>query len=231
MVKLCGVYRIELGNGWFYVGSSGDLKKRERQHSLDLKKGRHCNPQMQKCWNKYNIFNFQIVALCGLHEILLLEQVLLDRHHTHPKNVNVAPMASSSMRGRHHSEETKQRLRYTSKMQPRSAEWGARISASKKGRPCDEVTKQKISKTLAGGVLSLEHRQKVSDGLNAYYAVNDAKPVSDLARKRMAESGRNRAPISDVTRQRMSDRMVKHWAKVRMERLAMEAMGNGQKCS
>lgn len=55
----CGIYKIKnIVNGKFYIGSSTELKRRERTHFKLLKDGRHINPKLQNSYNKYGESNF-----------------------------------------------------------------------------------------------------------------------------------------------------------------------------
>lgn len=49
--KVSGIYRItNTASGMFYIGSSCDIKKRHREHRLDLRKGIHDNNYLQEAW-------------------------------------------------------------------------------------------------------------------------------------------------------------------------------------
>lgn len=92
-----GVYRIELGNGWFYIGSAVNLRKREREHRSGLKRGKHCNIKMQNVWNKHNTFEFTILEECAIDDLIIHEQIYLDKHFNDEKNVNICSTAGSTL--------------------------------------------------------------------------------------------------------------------------------------
>ena len=116
-MRRSGIYRIELGNGNFYIGSSVDLRRRENAHRTDLHSLRHSNIKMQNCWNKYGVFEFTVLQECEIKELLLREQVWINKHFVNPKNVNLTPTAGSC-------------LGYIA-----SAEHRAKNSAARKGKP------------------------------------------------------------------------------------------------
>ena len=57
---MIGIYKIIINNK-FYVGSSFDLERRLVQHKSDLNCGRHDNPYLQRAYNKYHEFNYEII--------------------------------------------------------------------------------------------------------------------------------------------------------------------------
>ena len=129
-----GIYRINLGNDWFYIGSSANMGRRKRNHLSDLNRQKHCNQKMQAIYNKYQIFEFEILFECPVDELLSKEQVLLDAHFTDGKCANICPTAGSRV-GIKHSPETRAKMSAAHKGVPLSAETRAKMS----------VTKQNIS--------------------------------------------------------------------------------------
>ena len=154
-MRRSGIYRIELGNGNFYIGSAIDLGKRERQHFNDLKSFRHRNNRVQKCWNKYGVFEFTVLEECEIPELLLREQFWIDTFFSDPKNVNISPTAGSPL-GVVHSAQTRSKL----SARVYSAEYRANMSDLKKNMSAE--TKQKISAGLSGKKHSPETRAKMA---------------------------------------------------------------------
>ena len=162
--KVSGIYRIELGNGWFYIGSAVDLRRRRREHLRTLNFKIHVNSHMQNRWNKYSIFEFVVLEECEINELILREQAFLDIYFADPKNINLAPTAGSCL-GRVHSVETRAKMSASRKGKVFSAETKAKISAACKGRkghsPSTEHRK-KISIASTGRKASAETRAKMS---------------------------------------------------------------------
>jgi hypothetical protein len=94
--------------------------------------------------------------------------------------------------GKHPSEETREKLRISSKNRP----------------PITDVTRQRISKSLEGRKLTEESRHKISVSMkgknagerNFFYG----KHHTEESRKKISESQKRRAPISEETLLRMS---------------------------
>ena len=176
-----GIYRIDLGNGWFYIGSAINLNRRKNQHLQKLKNKKHPNKKMQNCWNKYQVFEFSILFFCQIQELLLEEQFFIDLHFSNPKNANLSPTAGStlghkcsiesrkkmsdSQKGRVQSAETRKKVSVAQKSRKRSAlsaEHRAKISSSKKGKTLSIEHRKKLSARKIGCTLSDEHRAKIS---------------------------------------------------------------------
>jgi len=78
---MIGIYRIiNLINRKCYYGSSKNIYKRWKDHKNQLKLNKHHNIKLQRAWNKYGekSFIFEIVELCELESLLLIEQKFLN---------------------------------------------------------------------------------------------------------------------------------------------------------
>jgi group I intron endonuclease len=75
-----GIYKItNTINGKFYIGSARSLYKRLSEHQEKLKKNKHKNPHLQNSYNKYgNVFSFEIIKMCNIEELFIVEQYYLD---------------------------------------------------------------------------------------------------------------------------------------------------------
>ena len=87
----------------------------------------------------------------------------------------------SSMKGKHHTEETKRKISKSGKGKIRSSEFREKVSESRKGHPTSLETRIKISNAHKGKTLSIEHRKKLSASRKIYVA----KPEN---RKKISES-------------------------------------------
>jgi len=108
-----GIYFIRnITNGYFYVGSARNCKKRWLFHQWKLNKNTHTNTHLQRAWNKYgkDSFIFEIQETCSVEKLLLLEQVYLDKYVGLMSCYNIAKNATAPMLGRHHSTETKKKI-------------------------------------------------------------------------------------------------------------------------
>lgn len=76
----CSIYLIyNRINGKRYIGQSIDAKRRWREHKSDLNCNKHCNPYLQKAFNKYgeDAFEFKILHICQESELDGLEEFYL----------------------------------------------------------------------------------------------------------------------------------------------------------
>ena len=201
--KVSGIYRIELGNGWFYIGSSTDLEKRRYMHLYELRSLSHGNIKMQKCWDKYQVFNFVVIEKCDPEALLSREQFYLDKHFNDKKNVNVVLEAG---RPPYPTEEHKAKIRAANRRRIYTPEMRAEISARHTGRVKSPETCARLSTSLRGKRKSAEHRKKLS------VAAKKRPPYSDEYKIKMSMATKGKS-VSAETRQRMRDAWVLRRAK------------------
>jgi group I intron endonuclease len=107
---LSGVYRIiNIANGYCYVGSSVDLKRRASTHQRRLRIGTHENVILTSAVKKYGIdkFRFEILESCDPRDCVYREQAWIE--FLWPE-YNVRPFAVTN-RGVRHSDDTKAKIR------------------------------------------------------------------------------------------------------------------------
>jgi len=151
------VYEIWIGD-YFYQGSTKDIKKRIRDHKNNLQKNKHVNAKMQAVWNKYRVFEYQILVECDESTVLKYEQDYIDANWGDPKYLNLAEKVGllPSSKGRTFSEEHKAKISAATKGHTRT-----------KGRPQSEEHKRKRAEARIGSVVSNETRAKISASLKA----------------------------------------------------------------
>jgi group I intron endonuclease len=183
-----GIYRIELGNGNFYIGSAANPRKRKNDHLSGLQRGKHRNARMQNCFDKYGIFEFTLVEQCSKDDLLIVEQSYLDKHFGKEKNLNMCANASSPMLGRKHSDEARKKITAYNITRVHSPETRAKMRASaKRGVPLSPEHRAKISATKKN--ITQETRANMS-------AAQKGKKHSPetLAKMSRAKSGRKLTP-------------------------------------
>ena len=168
-------------SGKNYYGSTSNFKKRVTQHKYLLLRNRHHSAHLQKAWNKYGetAFEFSILKVFECSETMLIaEKELLVTNIKNSYNVSTE-VDKCHMLGRHHSEETKEKIRAKGKLYrateetkekiriarakqimpkglKRTPETIAKIKASralqvmKKGRKHSENSKKKMSLARIG---------------------------------------------------------------------------------
>jgi group I intron endonuclease len=117
-----GIYLIRnniSGNG--YVGQSARMRKRIADHFNLLRRKVHPNQHLQHAFSKYGEleFSYDFEVLCeddadrdALEEAYLSGEVVFDAT---PVYYNISKTAHIPMRGRHHTQETKEKISRTKK--------------------------------------------------------------------------------------------------------------------
>lgn len=80
-------------SGKFYVGSSGNVRKRIIQHISDLKRNNHHCPGLQAIWNKNGRLSETIFPATTREEAYDLEQDMIDRYSNTPELLNIVLQA------------------------------------------------------------------------------------------------------------------------------------------
>lgn len=182
-----GIYQIRnLVNDKIYIGSSNNLYNRKTYGHLNaLKYNRHENDKLQKAFNKYGKqnFTFEVIEFCEPEKRIEVEQYWIDRFYNKNMCYNINAFANKppSNLGKHHSEETKQKISKIHKNKIVSLETRKKMSKIAKerfknpknnpmyGKQHSEKTKKKISsinmgnKYCLGRKLSSETKKKISE--------------------------------------------------------------------
>ena len=103
------IYRISfVGSDLFYIGSAINFLRRKDRHLVDLRKNRHGNPILQRCFNKYGEKSLYFTILeTDCEELIMKEQFYID---TLNPPINICKCARNRL-GVKHTEETKNKLR------------------------------------------------------------------------------------------------------------------------
>lgn len=117
MLNISGIYKISSPSGNYYIGSSSSISKRWADHRSYLRCNKHVNPKLQAAWHKYGESSLVIEVLekCRVEDLLDREQHYLD---TLRPSYNIAKDASSPMRGRKHTEDSKRRMSQPGELNP-----------------------------------------------------------------------------------------------------------------
>lgn len=188
--KVSGIYLItckpENGLHMYYVGQSKDCYSRWSCHKRDLKNGRHSNWKLRLAYSEYGITAFSFMVLEERHESELneAEQFWLTEMAGHSSCFNLAVDATSGMRGRKHSEETKARLSATHlngsapwKGKKLSAEHRKKLSESHKGNRVSEQAKEKLRAANAGKNHPNYGKQRPPEVVEKMRLANRKRPV------------------------------------------------------
>lgn len=143
---VAGVYKLNLPDGRFYIGSSSNIHARVKDHRARLSAGKHGNPYIQNAWNKYRSLEPEIVLICRTQDLIMYEQICIDRLCP---ELNLSPIAGRVG----WSAETKAKMAATRKGYRHTDETKKKMSESRKGRsygPQSEATKLKKSLVQRG---------------------------------------------------------------------------------
>src|SRR5512147_117294 len=163
-MNISGIYSITINNK-IYIGSAVNLTKRQYKHKSHLNTNSHPNVYLQRAYNKYHEFNFQVLQYCDKNDLLKFEQFWIDWTKSCDPicGYNMAPVAGSSL-GRKMSEEAKAKMR-----KPKSEAHKKALSKSKLGVKHKEETKIKIAHKLTGQRRSTKTvEDKKKDKLKGY---------------------------------------------------------------
>jgi signal recognition particle GTPase len=153
---------------------------------------------MQKAWDRYQKFDFEIVELCHPDDLMIREQVYLDKSIGNPLNMNISSKAlpgfhsnhsdetkkkiSQANKGRKFSKSHREKLRYkrsdetrrkmSEAAKNRSEETIEKIRKTLTGHTVSNETRKKIARKLKGTKLSAQHKESISRGLLSHYERN-----------------------------------------------------------
>ena len=196
-VKISGIYKIiNKANGKYYIGSSNHIHKRWKYHKLDLLKGNHHTPHLQRSWDKYGEqnFDFVIVEECLPEQLLDVEQKYL----TQVKNNKSQCYNTSFIAGKiEMTEETKRKISLSSLGKKLSDETKEKLRQCNLGKKLSEETKRLISinnaKTGAGKHWNHteETKKKISEKLKGKYI----GPLSSMFGKHHTEEWKKKRSL------------------------------------
>lgn len=154
-----------------YIGSTKDLRERAYRHTIELKRERHNNEELQTVFNQDNYIRFYIQPFLTVEDARNKEDELLKAFQNEEFVVNETASAWNQ-KGYKHTEESKAKMRETRNRpemieasrqrmlgKPNTEEQKRKISQSLKGRPCPEHVK-KINSEKFKGVLRTDNVKK-----------------------------------------------------------------------
>jgi len=109
--NVCGIYQIKNDiTGTIYVGSSHIIRNRILYHFSRLRSNKHNNSYLQHSYNKYGPYSFSvsILEVCDKDDLMVVEQKWIDLLFPDFNLVLVA--GSRFMLGKHHTQETKEKI-------------------------------------------------------------------------------------------------------------------------
>lgn len=143
---ITGVYKITSPSGNFYIGSSKNIKDRFRRHKHQLRTNTHKNFILQKAWNKYGDFLYEIIEECVFEFLIEKEQYYIN---TLKPEYNISKSALNPMFDKDIKIKHKKAMK---------------VVASKRGKSWRDnvISSAKKRKEIP---LSNEHKTMISEGL------------------------------------------------------------------
>ena len=190
-----GVYRItHVASGRCYIGSAADLARRWKRHRLDLARGGHHSPYLQRAWTKYgdHAFSFEVLEQCDPAHLIVREQQWMDA--LRPK-FNVLPTAGS-MLGAKRGAAFCERMSEATKAFFANPENRAAMSARTRARWADPEYRLKMLAVRQAQATS-ETRAKVSAAVRLLWADPTYRQTMQASRKSETMKGH---PVSTETR-------------------------------
>ena len=125
----------------------------------------------------------------------------------------------SGMLGKHHSEETKQKISNSKKGKVIiSDEQRKKISKANKGRKMSDDFGEKVSKALKGRKLSDEHKKKLSEAEKGKPSNRKGAHLTEEQKQHLREVAKaNYKPLTEEQRQKISEANKRRWEKYRLE--------------
>lgn len=197
---ISGIYAIRnTTNNKQYVGSSANIRIRQKLHVNVLIRNKHHSIVLQRAWNKYgrDAFEFQILEEVNVEDLLVREQFYIDNHKP---EYNICPIAGSS-RGKLVSEETRKKMSLLRRGVKHSEERN-RIKSIAQGGDNHWTRKKKFTD---------EAKQRMSDAQKKLYTNGYISPRK--GRKMPSECVeasrvRNSIPVDQLT---IDGEFIKQW--------------------
>ncbi len=197
-----------------YVGSTGNISKRWREHRSVLKHGAAHNRYFQRVWNKYGEgdFEFKVLEECALDKLIEREQFWADAIDP---ICNMAEFVENPTRGKVFSDEHRRKLSQAAQSRgphgPPSAETRQKLSDAQRGKVIPEEQRAKMRLAQKGRKASAETLVKLSLAHKGYRHTAEARAKISIA----MQGNQRGANPSDETRQKMREAAIKAWARRR----------------
>lgn len=167
-MKISGIYQIRnVKNGKVYIGSSNNINIRWNAHKRFLRLNQHHSKSLQRSWIKHGEWSFVFEILeQSENNLFELEQKWLDlkkaSDYTCGYNISLITKPSSGLKGKHHSEESKTKIRNSQIGKIISNECKIKMAISAKGKVFSNETRLKISNALKKNIIRYRYRARIT---------------------------------------------------------------------
>ena len=179
-----------------YIGSAMNIRKRWREHKMDLQKGRHHNIKIQRHYDCYGIDDlvFEVIVECDIDNLIKMEQVFLNLYRPW---FNILMVAESRL-GMKHTEEAKAKISMAGTGKLHSNESRDKIRKANTGHTCNSETRAKIGIANKGKFRTEEVRRIMSKNRTGCNNPNYGKRNSDKVRTKMSENNSQNKLIINI---------------------------------
>lgn len=198
---------INILNDRIYVGQTFNKLKRFGEHKKTLIAHTHCNPFLQKDWDKCgkNVFIFVELEKCELENLTIKEQYWIDKLKP---DYNIAPVAGSMLNYKH-TDEAKERMRQAQLGKKHSEETKKKMSEARKGNQVNKGRKQS-KEVIEHRTKFVKGRKQSSEEIAKRVAARKGYVVSEETRLKMAAAKKGKC-LSDEHKKKLSDAAKKQW--------------------
>lgn len=169
--RISGIYEIKcILNDQIYIGSSIDLKRREKDHFNGLLKNTHRNIKLQRSFNKYGIDNFKftvIEIITDTTQLIPREQFYVDYLNPY---FNICKIIVTSSLGIKRSKEFCEKMSKRELGKKHSEERRRQKSISQGGE--NHWTKKKTFSDESKKKMSETHKQRLLNGGSTFLTKN-----------------------------------------------------------
>lgn len=182
----CGIYKIvNIVNNKIYIGSSIKTRRRYIAHLNLLNNNKHHNKFLQSSYNKFgsNSFLFSVIEECEIEQLELKEAEYIrlyksnnrnfgynikdPERHTLPKEIRY--QIGLKLRGRKHSQETKDKISMSEIGKKLSEETKRKMSIAKKGIKFSSKHIENLRLSHLNHTLSEKSRTKLSESIKLFW--------------------------------------------------------------
>lgn len=228
VIPTSGVYRVWCSPEHYYIGRSSSIESRCAGHEQKLRRGKHINPHMQRVYDKYGAFRYEVLEIAEATAATSIEQGLLDKHLSDPLCMNICASAEIPTRkglrntpehnakivrtGMKHTAESKAKMAASQKKRFADG-WSAEFRQKQEKARSKPEYQQKRSAALRGRKHTAEHKAKIAESLKGHVKSDETRArlseslkgrvFSDEHRANNAAAQRNRKPITEATREKM----------------------------
>jgi group I intron endonuclease len=171
-----------------YIGSTAQtFEQRQYEHLSLLQRNKHHNKYLQRLWNKYGGFRFEIIEACEDKSIVAWREQWWMEHFDKDRLINTAPAFPSPMLGKIVSEETRRKQSESARIRAARPGESERRRAAALGKSPSAETRKKLSEASAKHYRTPEGRAFMSK-------INKGRTRTEAHRKNLSLANKGKKP-------------------------------------